>query len=174
MEPAHQPLRHALSRGEDHRRAPSAEIVRPANKKSAGIFNFGARAVIEAETHKQVSAGREGGRYDLSEEAKDIRELAELCRITDTSPQQCIPKNMVHDAILKDHIEWYGLYSFCGPREEQFVKYQFPVPGHSRIHAIWTDSPCMTTCWNDSFNYVKAVRSPRSSLWWPSSPGTLR
>ena len=25
---------------------------------------------------------------------------------------------------------------------------------------IWTDSPCMTTCWNDSFNFVKAVRSP--------------
>jgi len=25
---------------------------------------------------------------------------------------------------------------------------------------IWTDSPCMTTCWNDGFSYVKALRSP--------------
>lgn len=137
-----------------------AEIVRPANKKSAGIFNFTAREVVEENIHKAVSEGREGGRYDLSAEAKSIEELAELCKITETSPQQSIPKSMVHDAILKDRIEWYGLYSFCGPREEQFVKYQFPVPGHSRIHAIWTDSPCMTTCWNDSFNFVKAVRSP--------------
>jgi trimethylamine-N-oxide reductase (cytochrome c) len=67
---------------------------------------------------------------------------------------------MVHDAILQDHIEWYGLYSFCGPASEQWDKYEFPRPGCSKIHAIWTDSPCMVTCWNDGFNFVKAVRDP--------------
>ena len=25
---------------------------------------------------------------------------------------------------------------------------------------IWTDSPCYTTCWNDSNSYLKALRSP--------------
>ncbi len=25
---------------------------------------------------------------------------------------------------------------------------------------IWTDSPCYTTCWNDSNSYHKGVRSP--------------
>jgi trimethylamine-N-oxide reductase (cytochrome c) len=93
---------------------------------------------------------------DAVEEA--IREFKSLT--TDgLAPQQSIPKCMVHDAILKDHIEWWGLKSFCGPAEEQWTKHEFPAPGCSRIHMIWTDSPCMVTCWNDGFNFVKALRS---------------
>ncbi len=104
--------------------------------------------------------GKDQGRYRLNKAAASVAELAELCKVTDIPPQQSIPKCMIHDAILKDHIEWYGLYSFCGPAEEQWEKHEFPAPGCSRLHAIWTDSPCMVTCWNDSFNFVKAVRSP--------------
>ena len=101
------------------------------------------------------------GRYKLSETASSIAELAELCKTTEIPPQQSIPKCMVHDAILnKDGIEWWGLYSFCGPAEQQWTKHVFPQPGCSRLHMIWTDSPCMVTCWNDGFNFVKALRSP--------------
>jgi len=98
--------------------------------------------------HKLCAAGRA------------IPELAELCRLTEVPPQQSIPKCMVHDAILKDSIEWWGLHSFGGPAGEQWTKHVFPQPGYSRIHMIWTDSPCMVTCWNDGFNFVKALRSP--------------
>jgi len=43
------------------------------------------------------------------------------------------------------------------PIEDQFQKYTFPVEGGSRIHMIWTDSPCYSTCWNDSNAYQKAL-----------------
>lgn len=104
--------------------------------------------------------GKEEGRYRLNEAQKNIEELVELCKTTEIAPQQSIPKCMVHDAILKDKIEWYGLHSFCGPAEQQWTKHEFPRPGCSRIHMIWTDSPCLVTCWNDGFNFVKAFRSP--------------
>ena len=103
--------------------------------------------------------GKEEGRYRLSQNAAAIAELAEICKTTENPPMQSVPKCLVHDAILKDKIEWYGLYSFCGPASEQWEKHQFPDEGCSRIHAIWTDAPCMVTCWNDGFNFVKAVRS---------------
>ena len=57
---------------------------------------------------------------------------------------------------LDGHVEWWGLYSFCGPAKEQWTKHEFPAPGCSNIHMIWTDSPCMVTCWNDGFRFVKA------------------
>ena len=87
-------------------------------------------------------------------------ELLDFLRSEETAPQQSIPKCLVHDAILDKHVEWWGLYSFVGPKEEQWVKHEFPKPGCSPIHAVWTDSPCMVTCWNDGFRYVKAMRSP--------------
>ena len=85
--------------------------------------------------------------------------LLEFLKSEETPPQQSIPKCLVHDAILNKHVEWWGLYSFTGPKEEQWVKHEFPKPGCSVIHAVWTDSPCMVTCWNDGFRYAKAMRS---------------
>ena len=66
--------------------------------------------------------GKEEGRYRLNKAAAAIAELSELCKVTENPPFQSIPKCMVHDAILQDHIEWYGLYSFCGPASEQWDK----------------------------------------------------
>ena len=103
--------------------------------------------------------GKDQGRYRLNKAGQAIAELQELCKVTENPPLQSLPKCLVHDAILKDEIDWYGLYSFCGPASEQWDKHSFPRPGCSRIHAIWTDAPCMVTCWNDGFNFVKAVRS---------------
>ncbi len=85
--------------------------------------------------------------------------LYEMARCAGAPPAQSIPKCMVHDAILKGSVEWWGLYSFCGPAEEQWIHYKYPADGCSKIHMIWTDSPCMVTCWNDGFNFTKAFRS---------------
>jgi anaerobic selenocysteine-containing dehydrogenase len=80
-------------------------------------------------------------------------------------PKQYIPKNLVHDALLKgkEPLTWYGLAaaSVGAPIEDQFKKSTFPAEGGSEIHMIWTDSPCYTTCWNDSNSYLKALRQPK-------------
>ncbi|MCL1827953.1 MAG: molybdopterin-dependent oxidoreductase [Oscillospiraceae bacterium] len=138
-----------------------AEIVRPRDSKDFHIalhlMDLPSKLDKLREMKKSAS-GKHAGKID--ELIKAIEETAELCKITDNPPQQSVPKCMVHDAILKDKIEWYGLYSFCGPSEEQWQKHEFPIPGLPRLHMIWTDSPCMVTCWNDGFNFVKALRSP--------------
>ncbi len=75
-------------------------------------------------------------------------------------PAQSIPKCMIHDAILNDGISWWGLHSFTGPAKEQWSEHKFPDDGCSRIHMVWSDSPCMTTCWNDGYRFVEAMQSP--------------
>ncbi len=77
------------------------------------------------------------------------------------APQQMIAKNLLHDALLNPPVEWYGISSFMGPRSDQFNKYQYPAQGCSEIHMIWTDSPCWTTCWNDSNQFIKGIRQPK-------------
>jgi anaerobic selenocysteine-containing dehydrogenase len=74
---------------------------------------------------------------------------------------QVIPKCLVHDAILNPPISWWGLHSFHGPAEDQFIEYTYPAPGRSEIHMMWTDSPCWITCWNDSNKYIEALQSPK-------------
>jgi len=99
------------------------------------------------------------GRVLLTDAQREIEKLVEVCGPVPTPPIQSIPKCMVQDAILKDGIEWNGLWSFCGPAREQWETRRFPKEDCSRIHMIWTDSPCMVTCWNDGFSFVKALRS---------------
>ena len=137
-----------------------AEIVRPYSS-SAQMLKEQVERMTESRDPFGVQDEISKGRYKLSETASKIEELAELCKITEIPPQQSIPRCMVHDAILeKDGIEWWGLYSFCGPAEQQWTKHVFPQPGCSRLHMIWTDSPCNVTCWNDGFSFVKALRDP--------------
>ncbi len=88
-----------------------------------------------------------------------VERLAKLLKQAPYKPAQFIPKCLVHDAILKPSVTWYGNNVFNGPARNQFYEYRFPAEGCSRIHMIWTDSPCMTTCWNDGNSYIKAVRS---------------
>jgi len=76
-------------------------------------------------------------------------------------PQQFIPKTLIADAILNPPLTWYGT-SFCvWPREDQFVSYKYPVDGCSEIHMIWTDSPCLETCWNNGNRLQRAMRDPK-------------
>ncbi len=119
------------------------------------------RLPIFAESVRPANSLNNGGRFALnaSKEGK-LPALTELLKPMENPPKQAVPKCMVHDAILNGHAEWYGLYSFCGPAEEQWMKFEYPAPGCSKIHMIWTDSPGMVTNWNDSYRYVEAVQSP--------------
>lgn len=78
---------------------------------------------------------------------------------------QIIPKDKFHQAILEHSAEnpmtWYGTVHCRELTENQFVKYQYPEPGCSEIHMIWTDSPSLMTCWNDSNYIAKAFQSPK-------------
>jgi molybdopterin guanine dinucleotide-containing S/N-oxide reductase-like protein len=76
-------------------------------------------------------------------------------------PKQFIPKNLIHDALLKPPISWYGTTLSKAKVEDQFIKYTYPAEGCSEVHMIWTDTPCWVTCWNDGNSFVKALRSPK-------------
>jgi len=98
-------------------------------------------------------------------------ELIELFK-QHQAPLQFIPRVLIHRAILEPNIEWYGMQCFSTSqvaRENnyrfptaytQFELMKFPRPGLSRLHMIWTDAPCQTTCWNDGNLMIKAFQSP--------------
>ncbi len=75
-------------------------------------------------------------------------------------PKQCIPETLIHDAILKGHFEIYGSSLQVTPAREQFIKYKYPADGCSPIHMMWSDTPCLLTCWNDSNRTAEAFRHP--------------
>ncbi len=75
-------------------------------------------------------------------------------------PKQIIPKTMVHDAILKGHFEIHGSAHQMYPLDDQFKKYTYPAEGCSPIHMIWSDTPCLMTCWNDSNQNAVAYQHP--------------
>jgi trimethylamine-N-oxide reductase (cytochrome c) len=137
-----------------------AEIVRPYDASVE---------MLNKQVEKNTKAGNPFGIKDAKtdallkqhEEKSDLGELADLWKVIEAPPMQSIPRCMIHEAILKkEGIEWWGLYSFIGPAQEQWSKHVFPRPGCSRLHMIWTDSPCNVTCWNDGFSFVKAFRDP--------------
>ena len=78
----------------------------------------------------------------------------------DTNPS-FIPRTLVPEAILHPPVSWYGVESEMCKRENQFVKYTFPMNGGPDIHMVWTDAPCWITCWNDGNQLVEAFRDPK-------------
>jgi trimethylamine-N-oxide reductase (cytochrome c) len=73
-------------------------------------------------------------------------------------PKQIIPKPLFHDAILKGHFDIMGSSDQFENVDDQFKRYVYPAPGCSRVHMIWTDTPCLMTCWNDSNSVAKAFQ----------------
>ena len=70
-----------------------------------------------------------------------------------------IPKTMIPAAIMDPPVSWYGHVSAGLPREDQFTgPFTFPVEGKSRIHMVWSDTPCWETCWNGGFEMQDALR----------------
>ncbi len=80
------------------------------------------------------------------------------------STRQRIPKTLIQEAILNPPVSYWGTGSIRAAVEDQFRKYTYPIPkeqGGTEIHMIWTDSPCLTTCWNDGNKTLEAMRSPK-------------
>jgi molybdopterin guanine dinucleotide-containing S/N-oxide reductase-like protein len=75
--------------------------------------------------------------------------------------KQFFPKTMFHEAILNPPCSWYGKTQCSAPPEDQFIQYTYPAEGCPEIHMIWTDSPCMSTCWNQGTKNVEALRNPK-------------
>jgi trimethylamine-N-oxide reductase (cytochrome c) len=96
----------------------------------------------------------------MDEKGVARNEMERLTTPAMITPTQFIPKDHIHNALLNPPISWYGNATFPGRLEEQFVKYTYPAEGCSRVHMIWTDSPCWITCWNDSNAFIKGLRSP--------------
>ena len=89
--------------------------------------------------------------------AEDGSELKDLHK----KPKQIIAKDIVHECLLNPPITWMGDTSAASPLEDQFVKYTYPAPGCSEVHMIWSDSPSLMTCWNDSNSISRGFRSPK-------------
>jgi trimethylamine-N-oxide reductase (cytochrome c) len=154
----------------DYRVPHRAELVRPAGSvyDQKYIDEMNARGMADVSATNPNMLVRKlyekslGTQNEMTEEEARayVDRIVGITNPVKTPPDQAVPKCMLHDAILnKEGIEWYGLHSFCGPRSEQFDRYRFPAEGCSRLHMIWTDSPCMVTCWNDGFGFVKAIQS---------------
>jgi len=142
-----------------------SETVRPPGSTAESKFTRYSGTVETArvdarEALEKLAPGDDKERKRLERIISDLDRYVTAVIPGEIPSSQSIPKCLVHDAILDGHIEWWGLHSFTGPAEEQWEKHEFPLPGCSKIHAIWTDSPCMVTCWNDGFRFVKAMRSP--------------
>ncbi|MBR2831872.1 MAG: molybdopterin-dependent oxidoreductase [Oscillospiraceae bacterium] len=101
------------------------------------------------------------GRFQLNPAQKErAPELIPLFQQL-PAPLQFIPRCCIHKAILDGHAEWRGLQCFSSSQQPvgdnyryptqqyQFREMQYPRPGLSRVHMIWTDAPCQVTCWND-------------------------
>lgn len=90
----------------------------------------------------------------------DISGIQRGWKYTDT-PRQFIPKNLIHDAILRPPITWYGTTLSRDYTDQQFIQYRYPLEDAPEIHMVWTDSPSWMTCWNDPNDFARAFRSPK-------------
>jgi anaerobic selenocysteine-containing dehydrogenase len=75
-----------------------------------------------------------------------------------------LPKTLIHKGITDPPVSFMGAGAINSPTEDQFKKYLFPIPKEERgseIHMIWTDTPCLTTCWNCGNETIEAYRNPK-------------
>lgn len=78
-------------------------------------------------------------------------------------PVNFIVKTMIQTLLQTDEQQWWfgtALSSF--PIEDQFVEYAYPPEDDDPfVHMIWSDSPCLSVCWNHGNGNVAAWRNPR-------------
>lgn len=83
--------------------------------------------------------------------------------VAGTDLDHFIPQTLVPDAITLpegEKLTWYGRVIAGLPRSDQFVQYQYPEEDGTRIHMIWDDTPCWSTCWNGGNRMEDALRHP--------------
>jgi len=100
-----------------------------------------------------------GRNPDLGARGLEENEVAK----EDFRTEQFLPKTLIYEALLNPPISWYGT---CSPKHvaaDQNRPFKYPIDedkGGTRIRMMWTDTPCSTTCWDDGFLYIKALRDP--------------
>jgi trimethylamine-N-oxide reductase (cytochrome c) len=123
---------------------------------------------VDGDVDPQINMNR----YCLTEAQK--QRAPELVKLFTQlpAPKQFIPRVLVHEAILNGHAQWRGLQCFSSSQQPdannfrkptqqyQFEPMQYPRPGLSQIHMIWTDAPCQVTCWNHGNKSADAFRHP--------------
>jgi trimethylamine-N-oxide reductase (cytochrome c) len=75
--------------------------------------------------------------------------------------ESMIPKTILHDVIETGTYDIYGSSDQMDPVEDQFIHYQYPLPGKNELHMLWSDTPCFSTCWNDANSFHRAIRLPK-------------
>jgi trimethylamine-N-oxide reductase (cytochrome c) len=88
------------------------------------------------------------------------------CHGARVSQKQFFPKTLFKNAILNPPVTFWGTSENMVEVENQFIKYTYPAPstkedGNTEIHMIWTDNPCLTTCWNEGHKVAEAYCSPK-------------
>jgi len=88
------------------------------------------------------------------------------CHGARVSQKQFFPKTLFKEAILGPPVTFWGTSENMAEVENQFIKYTYPAPsdpedGNTEVHMIWTDNPCLTTCWNEGHKLAEAYRSPK-------------
>jgi len=78
-------------------------------------------------------------------------------------PQQ-IPRTQTQFAIVDGHCESWGSTAIAADVTDQFIKYTYPIDaadGGTEAHLYWSEKPCNTSCWNDGFGFIRAIRNPK-------------
>lgn len=95
------------------------------------------------------------------------RGIGEFCPFNSVAKKTMEPqcKQMIHqplipDAILNPPVSWYG-GQIGQATEQQFVKYTYPLPGHSEARLIWEDTVSNLANWNNTYKWAEAFRSPK-------------
>jgi trimethylamine-N-oxide reductase (cytochrome c) len=86
------------------------------------------------------------------------------CHGARVSQKQFFPKTLFKQAVLNPPVTFWGTSENMAEVENQFIKYTYPIPeseGGTEIRMIWTDNPCLTTCWNEGHKMTEAFRSPK-------------
>jgi len=71
---------------------------------------------------------------------------------------------LIPEALENPGLSWYGNTMWGGNVLDQFKKYTYPISkeqGGTKIHMIWTDSPCWVTCWNNGYRFIEVLGSLR-------------
>ncbi len=104
-------------------------------------------------------------RYGITTETDGLASSATLkdyisSKLPINPVKQCIYQTLIPQAILNPPVSWYGSWS-GSPKEEQFIKRIYPIPGESEIHMIWWDTVSPMVNWNYTNKWAEAYRSPK-------------
>ena len=75
-------------------------------------------------------------------------------------PKTLFPQAVTGGYTAENPLKWYSFPDASFPADQQFIEYQYPLPGAEPIHMIWSDAPCWTTCWNGGNAAIEAYRHP--------------